>query len=603
MDIHGYGRILDVDLDSGKTTEKEVDAEFGRKYVGGRGFGHRILYDHVGPEVDSFSPDNIIVFANGPLTGTGAPCAGRTEVVTKHPLSGGIGTGNTGGIWGARLKHAGFDLIIVRGKSERPVFLWIDDGKVELRDAADIWGNDARVTTDLLQQQLPPRTAVMSIGQAGERLVRYALALNDYYHVAGRCGAGGVMGSKKLKAIAVRGTGVPRAAKPEEFRQTVKEARERVRAGDEASWKPGPTSMTLFMDRGSKPGLGRSEQLKYSIGKGAICYGCSMNCYNDMGMVKEGKYAGLKESNITRTMVIGNFSSLGIDNLPAIWKCKDASQRLGIDYASSTRVISFAMRLLEEGIITPRDNDGLELHRGDEEAVLEMLRKIAYREGFGDVKTVKGMEGGTGPMMNPLGGNWWFLGGFTNPRGDPTTSTHWSAAQYNPNWPVDRYDMPDDMKSKIYGVSPERVAYTWEGKSMMLKWFEDLHSVVAGLGVCFFPTHMRLAMGPEYLSRLFSAYTGMDVSPAELMESGDRLFNLFKAYAVRAGQTREDDFTPLSSGQGSDGAYNDRIAAWLDEYYDLRGWDKSVGVPTKAKLFELGLDDLAEDLVRRGKIQ
>lgn len=625
MQVCGYGKILDVDLSSWRITERDFAPGFGRKFLGGRGFAHKVLYDEVGPDVDAYSPANIVVFANGPLTGTGAPCAGRTEVTTRHPLSGSIGTGNTGGVWGARLKHAGYDAIVMRGASEKPVYLWVDDGKVELKDATHLWGKDARLTTDILQQELSARTAVMAIGQAGENMVRYALALNDYYHVAGRCGAGGVMGSKRLKAIAVRGSGPARPVRPEEFHQAVSDARERVKAGDEANWKPGPTSMKVFMDRGAKPELSRNEQLKYSIGKGAICYGCNMNCYNDMGLVREGRYAGLKESNITRTMVIGNFSSVGVDNLPAIWKCKDASQRLGIDYASSTRVIAFVQKLIQEAIITPRDVDGIEFRQGDEEPVLKMLEKIAHREGVGDVladgtvraaklfgneaekylRTVKGMEGGAsvpGASRNPEGGNWWFLG-FTNPRGDITTSTHWSAAQHNPNWPAELYDMPEDVKRRIYGVHPEQVAFTWDGKAMMLKWFEDLHAVVAGLGVCFFPTHMRLAMGPDYLSRLYSAYTGLDVGPEEMMEAGDRLHNLFKAHAVRHGQTRRDDFDPVDTAQESDTAYNQRISAWLDEYYTLRGWDKGMGVPTFEKLSSLGLEDVAEDLRKRGQIR
>ena len=622
MDAHGYGKILEVDLSSGKITKTEVDPEFGRKYIGGRGFGNKFLFDEVGPDVDPYSPENIVVFANGPLTGTQAPCGSRTEVTTKHPLTGSTGTGNTGGVWGARLKHAGFDVIIVRNKAERPVYLWIDNDKVEIRDAAHLWGKDARVTTDILQQELSPGAAVMAIGQGGENLVRYALTLNDYYHVAGRGGAGGVMGSKKLKAIAVRGTGTPKAARPEEFREAVKEARARVKAGDEASWKPGPTSMNIFMDRGSSPALGRSEQLKYSIGKGAICYACNMNCYNDMGLVKEGKYAGLKESNITRTMVIGNFAGLGIDNLPAVWKCKDLSQRFGMDYASSTRVISFAMDLFKQGIITKSDTDGIELVRGNEDGIMEILRKIAQREGFGNVlaegseraakiigrgaeqyvRTVKGMEGrgsGASAVKTAFGGNWWFLGGLTNPRSDATTSTHWSAAQYNPNWPIDQYDMFEDVKQKIYGTSPEQVAYTWEGKALMLKWFEELHSLATGLGFCFFPIVMRLAMGPNHFSRLYSTYTGIETSPEEMMESGERLFNLYKACAVREGQTRKDDFSPNKSDQEADTA---RINQFLDEYYELRGWDKTLGIPTREKLNELGLEDVANELSRLGKL-
>lgn len=439
MYTHGYGQILDMDLATGRIKKTPVDPRFAQKYIGGGGFGHKILFDEVGPEIDAYSPENIVVFANGPFTGTKAPCGGRTEVTTVHPLTGNIGTGNTGGIWGAVLKHAGFDVIIVRNRAEKPVYLWIDDDTVEIRDAGHLWGKDARVTSDILRQELSRRVSVMAIGQAGEKLVRYALALNDYYHVAGRCGAGGVMGSKNLKAIAVRGTGTPQAARPEEFRQAVRDSRERLLAADTAFALPSPVSGNEFHRSNERPGMGREDMLKYSTGRGAICYSCGMNCYNDMGEVKEGKYAGLKESNITRPMVVGLFGGLGIDNLPAVWKCKDSSQRFGMDYASVTRIISFAMELFKDGLITSGDTDGIELVRGNEDGIIEMMKKIALREGFGDVlaegsaraakiigkgaeeyvRTVKGMEGGTSSGVDRMGAgaNWWFLGSTDQPQG------------------------------------------------------------------------------------------------------------------------------------------------------------------------------------------
>ncbi|MEE8419453.1 MAG: aldehyde ferredoxin oxidoreductase N-terminal domain-containing protein, partial [Dehalococcoidales bacterium] len=181
MYTQGYGQILDIDLSTGRIKKTAVDSRFARKYIGGGGFGHKILFDEVGPEIDPYSPENIVVFANGPFTGTKAPCGGRTEVTTIHPLTGNIGTGNTGGIWGAVLKHAGFDVIIVRNRAEKPVYLWIDDDTVEIRDAGHLWGKDARVTSDILREELSRRVSVMAIGQAGENLVRYALVLNDYY--------------------------------------------------------------------------------------------------------------------------------------------------------------------------------------------------------------------------------------------------------------------------------------------------------------------------------------------------------------------------------------------------------------------------------------
>lgn len=620
MVSHGYGKTLDIDLATGSITRKEVDAEYARKYLGGVGFGMKMLWDEVGIDVDPYSPENIVVFANGPFTGTHVPCCGRTEITTKHPLNGSIGTGSTGGLWGAELKHAGYDVIVIRNKSEKPVYLCIEDDKVELRDAARYWGRDARETTDMFQQDLSPKVKVLSIGIGGENLVRFAHTLNDYYHVAGRSGAGGVLGSKKLKAIVVRGTGAPQPVRPDEFKELARQARERTREADAAFWRPGPASMEVFHKPGERPGLGRSDQLRYSIGKGAICYACAMNCYNDMGLVKEGKYAGLKESNVTRTMVIGVFGGqLGVDNLPAIWQCKNISQRLGMDYESIAGTLSLVLRLLDAGILTRADLDGVDLRRGNEDAIIEMMHKIARREGFGDVladgsiiaaqrigkgaeqfvSTIKGIEGGLNIPKPGAEGNWWFLGAMTNPRGDLTTSTHWSTAQATPNWPIENYDMFEEVKQKMYSMPPDKISSTWEGKALMLKWFEDLHSIDDALGMCFFPTHMRLSMGPDSLSKMYSAYTGFDTSPREFMQIGERLFNLFKAFPVRQGFTRKDDYTPKSSDSEATRA---RVNSFLDEYYELRGWDRATGVPTREKLHELGLDDIAGELRKTGRI-
>jgi aldehyde:ferredoxin oxidoreductase len=209
------------------------------------------------------------------------------------------------------------------------------------------------------------------------------------------------------------------------------------------------------------------------------------------------------------------------------------------------------------------------------------------------VSLVKGREGGH--MSVPeVGreGNWWFLGSFTNPRGDLTTSTHFTTAQPNPNWPVENYDMLEETKKKIYTMAPDRCGSTWEGKAAMLKWSEDLHSLVDAMGLCFFPTHMRMAIGAHRIARLYSAFTGTDISPEEIMETGERLFNLFKAHTVRSGMTRKDDCAP-GSLKAEDQKRMDRF---LDEYYALRGWDIKSGIPTRETLTRLGLDDIGEDL-------
>ncbi|MFC1871106.1 aldehyde ferredoxin oxidoreductase family protein [Chloroflexota bacterium] len=640
--MYGYGRIMDVDLAAGKIIQRDINPEFARKFVGGMGFSCKILYDEVGADVDPLSPDNIVVFANGPLTGTAAPCSGRTEITTKSPLTGSIGTGNTGGVWGATLKHAGIDVIIIRNQAAEPVYLWIDDGIAEIRDARHLCGKEPQVTSGTLKKELeassPSRVSVLAIGPAGENLVRYACPVNDDHHVAGRGGIGAVMGIKKLKAIAVRGTGTVNTARPGEFREAVAEARGRLKTAQEATSFPGPRDRrSVEVERGCLPGKnfqtgflpqwlethGRDVAIKYITGEEGTCYACPMSCFS-RAEVNEGKYAGLKLTRGAAPGVVFDFGAkCAIDSLPAIWKCKELCQHLGIDYASASGVISFAMELFQRGIITTKDTDGLDLGWGNDDAVVQMIEKIAFREGFGDilaegsrraaaiigkgaehyVMTVKGMEMMEEDPRSARRG--WIFGDLTNPRGgDNVKSTHFGADWYNPKWWADEFDIFEDVKQAVYSLPPEEVASTWEGKPVLCKWFEDLYSALNALGVCFFPSGFALAIGPTHLSKLYSACTGQDTSPQGIMKLGERIFTLLKAYTMRQGMTRQDDtwpdrfYTePLPEGPAK-GAVLDRdtMNKLLDEYYILRGWDTESGLPGRERLIQLGLSDVAREV-------
>lgn len=651
MSLYGYGKILEVDLSTGQITKREITEEFARRLIGGMGFSCKILYDEVQPGVDPFGPENIIVFAVGPLTGTLAPCSGRTEVSARSPLTTGIGTGNFGGMWGAYLKHAGFDVLIVRGKSSKPVFLWIDDDNVQIKDAGQLWGKDVLTATDSIKQELSPsnhgRVAVVAIGPAGENLVRYACLVGDHHHVAGRCGTGAVMGSKNLKAIAVRGTGSVSIAKPEEFREAARMARERlltaVNEAKKTGWPP-PDSRELWLDSGSLPGKnyqtgvmpnwlatrGRAEADKYIIGKEGTCHACPISCFT-VAEVKEGKYAGLKMSRATAPGVVNMWGAKNaIESLPAIWKIKKMCHTYGLDYASTSGSIAFAMELFQRGIITKQDTGGLELTWGNDDAVLVLMDRIAHRQGFGDVlaegsvraaarigkgseryvMTMKEME-----LMLPdprTCSRGWTFGVMTNPRGgDNVKNTHFFADFYNPNWWTDKFDIFEDKKRKMYPTPPEQLYDTWEGKAEMCCWFEDLYSAINDLGMCFFPAGFQLAIGPTYLASMLSACTGWDVSPQDMMKYGERTFHLLKAYTVREGLTRKDDSSwpdrfydePMPEGPTRGAVLNrNLIQELLDEYYVLRGWEKERGIPTYRKLKEIGLDDIAEDLANSGKI-
>jgi aldehyde:ferredoxin oxidoreductase len=652
MEFGGYGSIVDVDLATGRVVKSEIDATFARQYVGGMGFSCKILFDEVGPDVDPFSPDNLVIFANGPLTGSVAPCSGRTEVTTKSPLTEHIGTGNTGGQWGTSLKRAGIDVLVIRNAAERPVYLCISDGTVELKDANDVWGKDTDVTSDIISREISGSTSqkvsVLTIGPAGEHRVRYACPINDYHHAAARGGAGAVMGVKKLKAIVVQGGAGPRIARVQEFRQAAQEAMAQLlKATSTKTEKRDSTLLRSIIDEYQTKGcfpyrnfqagvlpewvtnINRDAAVKYLTRKEGTCHNCPVSCFN-LVEVNEGKFTGVKISRGIHPGVAMEWGAkCGITNLPAIWKCKQMCQQLGLDYVSAAVVIGFAMELYQRGIISTGDTDGLEMTWGSEDAVVEMLHNIAFRRGFGNVlaegckkaaamigrgaeryaMVVKGLEMmGSDPRSADKG---WVFGQIVNPRGgDNIKNMHCQAEYPNPNLTIDEIDIFDDVKKRIYSVPLQEIPSTWEGKALMCKWFEDLYSILNSTGLCIFPSGFNLAIGPTHISKLLSACTGWDVTPDEIMRLGEKVFTVLKAYTIRQGLDRQDDAwpqrfydEPLPHGPSKGMVVSkEAVSSVLDEYYELRGWGKSSGLPTEQRFIELGLQDIGRALKERGKI-
>ncbi|MFC2031925.1 aldehyde ferredoxin oxidoreductase family protein, partial [Chloroflexota bacterium] len=629
------GKIIEVDLSSLKIQKKDTDPVIARKYLGSMGLTSKILYDETTPEVDPLGPENIIIIGVGPLTGTAAPFCGRMEITTKSPLTNHFGSSNTGGDFGAYLKKAGYDAIIIRGVSSKPVYLRINDGQVELRDASHLWGKDTTQTSDEVNQE-PSEVKVLSIGPAGENLVRFACAVNEYHHVAGRCGVGAVMGSKKLKAIAVRGTGKVAIARPVEFKQAIKELANSLKATPDVGYmkksaRPMEFSQRVYLDRGCLagnnfqtgeiPGWEKSRDMNlmpaYVTRLEGVCYVCPFRCFQ-MGEVNEGKYTGLKVDSVGFISSVLEFGGkLNIDNLPAIWACKKLCHLLGLDYGSASGVIAFAMELYQRGLLTEKDTDGLSLKWGDEDVVLELLHKIAYREGIGDMladgsleaakrigkdagnyaMTIKGMEMmWTDPRSAPKA---WTLGFLINPRGgDNMKTTHGNSIEVpTPSRGIEKFDMPQDIKDKIYGVSPRVDPDTYDGKAMMVKWMGDMCSAVSAAGGCIFPV-TAMGIGSTYFSKLVTAATGWDITPEEFTAIGERIFNLMRLYGVRQGLSRKDDdfpdrfySEPLPSGPAKGVKLSRKdISDFLDESYSLQGWD-SDGIPTGERLIQLGLGE------------
>ncbi len=657
------GKILRIDLSKPEWFTEEVDFKVIETFMGGVGLATKILYEETGPKTDPLGRENVVIISAGLLNGTNAPTAYRGEITTKSPLTGIYASGNHGGVFGSKLRMAGFETMVVRGKSARPVSLVLDDGKVELRDASHLWGKDAWEVTEALRLELGEDFSVMAIGQGGENLVKFACPVVDYFHAPGRSHAGCVMGSKNLKAVAVRGTQKKSIASLEMFKETAREIEDRIRSYPERGLRQEVGSICKVVDSakkgrlqarnfqvGSVPqsnDLWRPEGFKQHLRKGpTYCGNCLLSTYYGCSAtadITEGRHKGLKMRGGAFSLLLWQWASqCGIESLLDMLKCKELCNRYGIDQVGP---IPFAIELFQRGIITKEDLDDNELNWGDVDAIVDLLSRITHRKGFGNIlaegaskaaeligkgaeqyaMTIKGMEMMACPDPRS-GGMAKNLGNICSLRGGDDVKTTHTIFEGLPDWARNQgmdgetylkwflglLDMFDEVKNEIYGVPPslDSSTYTPERIALMTKWYEDLSLLRDSLGVCLFATHTTSAIGPTYCSRLASSYLGSDFSPEEMMEVGERITNVAKAYNIREGVTRSDDdfpsrfyLEPLKDGSDrgptlSRGYMNDLLEA----YYEIRGWNRKTGNPTREKLQELGLESVAKDMEKLGTL-
>jgi aldehyde:ferredoxin oxidoreductase len=638
---YGYaGKILDIDLTTGKIGTVVHDDDYRRRYLSGAGFNARVLYDEIPVGADPLGPENILAFNVGVLVGTNIPTASRSEVSAKSPATGLFGTANSGNFWGSELKFAGYDGIIIRGRASRPVTIFIHNDAVKIISAAHLWGKDAWNTIVTLRRELgDPEIQVAAIGPAGENLVRFASIENGPYDAWARTGLGAVMGSKNLKAIAVRGTGSIAVARIKEFRETVAATRRAIYSSP--FYGPferfGTMLVTLpYQEFGILPGRNfqtgvidgwvetRSRKLvpRYS-NRGVACIACPIACAHWV-VVKEGPYSGLKMKDMEVTPVIGFGAGCDIDNLPAIAKITEICQRLGLDMVSAAAAVAMAMELYQKGELSESDL-GYPLPWGDENATFRLLEDIAHRRGAGDALAegtpraaarmtgsdkkaihVKGLECF---LMDPRG-RWstWTLGYITNIRGGDHLRTRNPVEnlRYNENpvpyrtekfaFPEAMYrnlDMPEQLKQEIFDPETKDTDIP-----KMSKWSEDLISLYNATGMCIRPPVLH-TVGPTLIAGLYSSLTGIDITPEETIQAGERAWNLQKLFNIKHGEKPEDsDYParfyeePVGAGPAA-GRKLDRVKVkeTLAEYYRARGWDPQTGHPTREKLAELGLDD------------
>jgi len=598
----GYvGKILRVDLSSGKTSSEDLNLQWARLFIGGKGLGAKYLYEEAKPGADPLSPDNVLILMTGPLVGTTAPCVPKYAIYTKSPLTGAFLDSYIGGYLGAELKFAGFDAVIIKGKAEKPVYLWISDGKAEIRDAKDLWGLDIHEAEKQIKEKLEDKEVkVAAIGPAGENLVKTACITIDTYRQAGRGGGGAVMGSKNLKAIAVRGHQGVSVPDIEEFIELSKEITKNDVLTEDNLWAKTdgtPSFLQMVQEGGILPTRNfqmgvfeyankiDGDAVKKLLVRRRACYGCPLGC-SSLNQVKEGPFAGtVIEGPDYETLALGG-SNCYINDLGAIARYNLLCDKLGLDVISTGDAIAFAMECYEKGLITKEDTNGLELTFGNVEAYVEMPNLIAYRKDIGDVLAegvrkaaekigkgsdrfavqVKGLEY---PGYEPRGSIGMALAYATSDRG----ACHMRA------WPVN---------DEVFG---DMDPFTTEGKAQLVIDGQDLYCAKWTLVVCDF-----YAIGYENMARLASAATGWKLSEDDLKVIGERISNLVRMFNVREGFTRKDDTLPyrIANDPLQGGKADGHVVKpadfnkMLDEYYRLRGWDKE-GRPTKEKLKELNL--------------
>jgi aldehyde:ferredoxin oxidoreductase len=605
--VGGYvGRILYVDLSRAKVTKNPLDLRMVRKFIGGRGLGIRVLYEELkSKDIDPYSPENLLIFATGPLTGTIAPSAGRYCVVTRSPLTGTCLDSHAGGQFGPELKYAGYDFIVISGRAKKPVYLWIDDENVELRDAQNLWGKVVSETEKIIKEEVGDQEVkIATIGPGGEKSVSFASILNELHRAAGRGGAGAVMGSKNLKAIAVRGSGGIRIDNVEAFMEVVREAHEIIKkhpttglsgtlpkygtAGilnimNEHGILPTRNFQTGIFEEAEK--ISGERMAETILKRNKACNSCVIRC-SRFCIIDTGSYAGTIVEGPEYETCWSFGAQCGINCLEAIAKANLMCNEYGIDTISTGNVIGFAMECFENGLINLKDTEGIKLKFGDSEAMLAMVEKIALKEGFGSILAqgvkkaseiigkgasnfamhVKGMEM---PAYDPRGAKGQGLAYATSNRG----ACHLRA-----------YMIKYEILGTPFLVDP----FSTQGKAKLVAQTQDEYAVFDSLILCI---RVPLAVSMEVIARLLSAATGWGFTVEEIMKAGERIYNMERMFNAKVGFTRKDDVLPpriLKEKMPKGPAMGNivELDEMLNEYYAIRGWNMD-GVPTGEKLQEL----------------
>ena len=569
-------KLLTIDLEN-NTFSREEDDTLRQGYIGGLGINTRLLFDRAPAAADPLGPENVLIFGSGSLVGTMLPTACRSDVSAKSPLSGLFGSANAGGEWGAQLRFAGYDHLIFQGRAREPVYLVIDNEKVKLESAQEIWGKTVWEATDWLKSKHGKDFHVAAIGKAGENRVRFASIQNDYFASWGRTGMGAVMGSKNLKAVLVRGNNPISVADRKRFTQIRNEAFKRVKNDPSFGFIRRFGSMVIadpFNAIGALPGhnfttgympnwentRGRKVfETKYKE-KDVACFSCPIACIHWSRVKEEGPYQGYETRGLEVTFVMEFGAKLGLDSVPEIFKCVDLCNLHGMDVVSAAGTVAFLIEAYQKGALSKSDT-GLALSWGDFNSIYQLLELIAQRQGIGDILAegvkiasqklpgteeyamqVKGVEL---PMRDPRAKmDVWSLGYLTNTRGGDSLRTrspvealfgklkdHQTEELGVDEAYIARLDMPEPLKKELFGDPPRGVNIP-----AMTVYSEDLITVINSVGLCIRPPVLR-SLGPDFYARALNAAYGTSFDENSILEAAQRIWNLQHAFNRREGES------------------------------------------------------------------
>jgi len=635
--MYGWmGKILRVNLSEGFLKSEPLDEDLRHKFIGGRGINSKILYDEVGSDTSPLSPQNLLIFGTSPLSATPAPSSSRCTVTAKSPLTGILGDANFGGFFGPELKLSGYDHLIITGKAEYPVYLFITNEKVEIKKANHIWGKTTWETEKILREEIGDKgIQIVSIGQAGENLVRTACIVHGY-DVSSRTGVGAVMGSKNLKAIVVKGDGSVEIAKPKEFEEICKEIRKKIKespsyftyanygmAGNltmENSY--GVLAIKNCMQTGEFPDAEKvsCETLAREFYTGSrSCYSCNVACMKTWE-VKEGPFAGEKGTKMPEGCNSPCGPNCANTYAPSLFKIYNLCNQYGIDVLDFGITMGTLMEWYEKGMVTREETEGLSFEWGNYQSMIDMIPKIAKREGFGDlladgaVRAGKKIGRGAERYVNQCKGMV-HGGGDLRPLKGMALS-HAVATRGNDHLrglilieALGNYLISDKEATERFGTAKVLNIGSYE-KATAVVYYQDIYTLADCLQICKFVTsHNGHGVNISDMARLFYTVTGLEVDEKEMRSIAQRVYTIERCYSAREGMDKKDDF--IQGRMGTEAVQTgpfkgerlerDKFEKMLENYYSLRGWDPNTGIPTINTLEELGLQEVAKELEKMGK--